>query len=395
MTCAKFLIVTPLAVDGFSGDSVHVRELARALQRRQALTAVVASGRHFPTGDSALGLEGVPFVSIGPGKGKRVRRMLRMLRHCWRLAPNADAILTRDFLTAVMCLPLARLRGCKPVFEVNGVPSFLLTTTAAGRFKRWLFGYILSSQDAVVFVSDNDERIYRRHYGWLQGNLIDNGVNQRLYKPIPHEARMAVRRSLGIPQEGPVIVLAGLLTNLVPLREAIDAVAFLRARFPSITFLVIGDGSARQDMEAYARTLGGGHICFLGALNEVDLAPIIASSDIGLSLYQPTRIPLDKESNSPYSMKLLTYLSCGTPVITNVRNLFLQGSIACVHVESLAREDLVGAIVRLASTQAYSAIREEARLAIAPRYTWDRSAADWLDVLAKGKDDPDGTPGEK
>lgn len=96
------------------------------------------------------------------------------------------------------------------------------------------------------------------------------------------------------------------ISNFRPVKRVRDVVrifARVRAKVPSVLFMV-GDGPDRLDAEEEARDLGvGGEVFFLGRIDAI--APLLAGSDLFL-------IPSDRES---FGLSALEALACGVPVV--------------------------------------------------------------------------------
>src|SRR5262249_40415397 len=80
-----------------------------------------------------------------------------------------------------------------------------------------------------------------------------------------------IKSALGIPANAPVL---GTVFRIGPEKRPrlwVDVAAALAPRHPRLHFLVVGDGSERQSMEAYARRRGlAQRFHFVGVRNDVD-----------------------------------------------------------------------------------------------------------------------------
>jgi glycosyltransferase involved in cell wall biosynthesis len=73
--------------------------------------------------------------------------------------------------------------------------------------------------------------------------IIRNGVDTRRFVPVPPAARVALRASLGIAPEAPVVAVVSRLSPLKGLEQFLDATARLADRYPTAKFLLIGGPS--------------------------------------------------------------------------------------------------------------------------------------------------------
>ncbi len=92
-------------------------------------------------------------------------------------------------------------------------------------------------------------------------------------------ARPAARARIGVETEAPLVVGVGRLVPVKGFDVLVAAVPELRAAFPSISVLLVGDGPERPALEARARALGvDEHLRIVGPPE--DVAPYIAAADV-------------------------------------------------------------------------------------------------------------------
>ncbi len=99
--------------------------------------------------------------------------------------------------------------------------------------------------------------------------------------------------------------------------------------------LVVGDGTARPEVEAALGVLGSGRVCYLGRLNEPDIARCAAAADLCLW-------PAVNES---YGMALLEAQAAGLPVVAG----------ACDGVPSIVAHGETGLLVPPGESEAFAA----------------------------------------
>jgi glycosyltransferase involved in cell wall biosynthesis len=147
--------------------------------------------------------------------------------------------------------------------------------------------------DAVVAVSaDVKERVVR--YEGLPESLVRviyNGTDAP--PPATAEERAAIRRHLGIPDGSIVVGTVGRLDPVKNVPLAVESVATLGERFPTLKLLVIGDGAARGAIEAAADRHGiRDRLVMTGFRN--DAANLVRAMDVFLlpSLTEGTSLAL-------------------------------------------------------------------------------------------------------
>lgn len=209
------------------------------------------------------------------------------------------------YLSTWMGAALARLRGKRVLMWSHGVT----------RKEKGLKGWIRS-------------RLYRLAHGmllygnWARSILIDKGfAPEQLYvvfNSLDYDKQVAMRESLcDVDRQDkrrelfehpdwPMAFFVGRLTPQKKLTMLLEAVQILRERDVDMNVLLIGDGSARGDLEAQVQKHDlSDRVVFYGACHSEDeLAPLISAADLCVS---PGEVGLT-------AMHSLVY---GTPVITH------------------------------------------------------------------------------
>lgn len=164
-----------------------------------------------------------------------------------------------------------------------GVPCIVASVhnvyTIDKKIHRRIINKILSRfTDRVVAVSEavkNDilkyDRVKRDEVG-----IIYNGVDVNRFLNVNGDL---VRREFGIAPDTTVVGTVGRLTMQKGHKCFIDAISKIKGNFPEIAFLLIGDGSLKNDLESYAETLGmKNNIIFAGSRR--DIPEVLAAMDI-------------------------------------------------------------------------------------------------------------------
>jgi len=122
------------------------------------------------------------------------------------------------------------------------------------------------------------------------------------------EERAAVRGGLGIPRDAKLLLA---VTKLSPREAPWDLLrAFSRGGTPDRWLVIAGDGPARAELEAFARSqAGGGRVIFPGYVPYPDLPALYAAADLFLH-------PVAEER---WGVSVAEALACGLPVITSSR----------------------------------------------------------------------------
>jgi teichuronic acid biosynthesis glycosyltransferase TuaC len=150
--------------------------------------------------------------------------------------------------------------------------------------------------------------------------VIENGIDPRLFAPI---GRIAARRSLGLPEDGPLLVSVGTLAPRKGFHLVMEAMAGLR---PDLRFAIVGGAGAEGAMESELRSLAerlgiADRVIFAGPRVRSELAAWYGAADLFVLA----------SSHEGCPNVVLEALACGTPVVAtpvgNVPELVGQAGI--------------------------------------------------------------------
>ncbi|WP_246265701.1 glycosyltransferase [Aromatoleum diolicum] len=138
--------------------------------------------------------------------------------------------------------------------------------------------------------------------------VIGNGVDTLRFYPLP---RAQARAALGLPDQVPVLVSVGGLTERKGFHRVIELLPALAREFPGLVFLIVGGASAEGDwrttLEQQVKALGLEHVVrFLGVLAPDELKVPLSAADV---FVLATR-------NEGWANVFLEAMACGLPVVT-------------------------------------------------------------------------------
>jgi glycosyltransferase involved in cell wall biosynthesis len=108
-----------------------------------------------------------------------------------------------------------------------------------------------------------------------------------------------------------VVIYHGSLSRGRGLFEAIEAVSLVRPKAPDILLVLLGDGSARRELQDDAERRGlRDHVWFIDPVPLDRVREFLCAADVGLAPWPST---WDMEANNP--LKLNEYLCYGLPVV--------------------------------------------------------------------------------
>jgi len=202
--------------------------------------------------------------------------------------------------------------------------------------------------------------------GWLR--VVPGGVDPDRFRP-PADRR-AIRKALGLPDTGIVLLTARRLVPGMGVEALIDAVAEVRHRHPGVHLVVAGSGTIDQELAEQAARRGlRSAVTFPGMLRDDALARYYQAAD--LSILPSTR-------REPFGLVTLESLACGTPVLATpggsaevLRPLGQEFVLADGDASTLAS----GISVILERWGEDPSLRERCRAYVAEEYSWERAAS--------------------
>lgn len=199
----------------------------------------------------------------GPGEVSSARFFWRgpiaWLPLVWTLwcRRQASSLLVSHLLPVGTSALLARLMGGAPYLVlVHGLDVLL----AEGSWrKRWLAGCVLRGARAVVANSGATAERVRAVWRGVSPHVITPGVEPRSFL-----SRLEARAKLEISSSETVLLT---VARLEP-RKGMDRMIEALATFPSVRYVVIGEGADRARLEALASVHAQGRVLFLGACSD-------------------------------------------------------------------------------------------------------------------------------
>jgi glycosyltransferase involved in cell wall biosynthesis len=172
-----------------------------------------------------------------------------------------------------------------------------------GARQNFLLGLCFRQATAVVALSERTAGEIQSRYGVATGRLhvVPNAIDESVFHPAPD--RTAVRRNLGLPTDG---LVAGTVASLHPVKNHLAIIEAL-SQLPiegRPTFVFVGDGTARPDLERLAESKGV-RIVFAG--RQRPAAPWFQALDFFVLASHWEGQPL----------AMLQALACGLPVLAS------------------------------------------------------------------------------
>jgi len=182
---------------------------------------------------------------------------------------------------------LSRLRRLPFVLEIRDLwPDSIIAVEALKegllirlvyRLEAWMY----AAADHIVTVGEGYRaELLAKGAAPDKVTVVPNGIDAEVFYPL--EPDPALQRELGLEKRF-VCSYLGTIGMACGLRVVLDAARILRERgVDDVVFLLVGDGAARQDLEAQARAEGLDAVRFLGRQPKSRVPPLLALSNVAL-----------------------------------------------------------------------------------------------------------------
>jgi glycosyltransferase involved in cell wall biosynthesis len=359
---------------GHKGASVHVRELAAALDRLGADVAI-ASPRTEPAGD-VLGAP-VELLAIPPITPKASEAELRAALEQQRAAVvdkarsfAADAVYERYSLFSDAGIEAAATLEIPHVLEVNAplrAEAQRFRTLPHRELAAEIERSVLRASSRVLAVSEALRR-------WLE----ESGVEPERIEVVPNAVNPnEIGPRLTRNDDEFVVGFCGSLKAWHGVDVLLEAAAIAFAQDTTLRLEVVGSGPLDHLLES--STLPVGRLRALGALRHADALERLRSWDVGVAPYSP----LEGFYFSP--LKVVEYMAVGLcPVASDVGELpaLLDDGARGVLVPAGDPQRLASAFLELASDRSRAAeLGRRAREYVLDTRTWTGNARVVLDSL--------------
>jgi glycosyltransferase involved in cell wall biosynthesis len=263
-------MVTALFPPSVGGIQTHTLRLSQKLASRGARVVVLT--RHHAGLPAQEWLDGVEVLRLGRGDASRAMATGTYLAGCLaelaRRRASLDVVHAHQLLSptsvglvarALLGLPLiVNPHACGPIGDVAQTGRWRLAAT-----RRLATGFVCISS---LIRQELEEAGVEAERLWS----IPNGVDLERFRPAEPAERAALRASLGLPSEGPLVVYAGRLAPEKGPDVLLSAWARVHCALPSAHLAILGDGTLTGSLHEAAASLGlGTSVTFAGAVQDV------------------------------------------------------------------------------------------------------------------------------
>jgi glycosyltransferase involved in cell wall biosynthesis len=357
---------------------VHVLEVAQGLAARGHAVDVVL--HRDPGQPEREEHEGVVFHRVAwwpPHRFFRFRARRPVAAIADRVRP--DAVIERYYNFGGEGVAAAEARNVPALLEVNAP-----IVDHRGSWKAWLDASLL-----IRPMRRRRERLCRQAAALLapipeivppfaraKTTIVSWGANVERFRP--GKRRAELRSSWGVPAGARVVLFSGSFRpwHGVPVLEA----AARRLRHREDVFFVLAGGRQR------ARAVGFRGL-LLGALPYEEMPQVVATADIGVAPYDPSRLGQLRLGFFWSPLKLFEYMASGLPSITirepPLVEIVRDGEEGLLF-EAGDADALAHAIERLADDETLGRrLGENARRRVVERYSWARHCEQLESVLVR------------
>ena len=387
MSGIRLLNVVPTLLCG--GTETQFMTLARALAPDRFDVRFACLRQLGPFVDE-LSQRVIPLQEYSVSTFRSVNALRQQAKFARDVRRNAtDIVHTYSFYGNVFAIPPARLAA--PVVVASVRDRGLYLTPMQQRVQR----YVCRLADRVLV---NAEAVK----SWLVGDgfsasritVIPNGIDMSRFNG-PADP-ITVRRSLGVPDNAPLVAVVSRLHRLKGIEDFLDAAAMIAAMRPGVRFLVVGEPSPvdniayLDELSARAERLGiGDRVIFTGLRD--DVPALLSAVDVSVM----------PSLNEALSNVLLESMAAGAPVVaTDVGGTTeaLQHDRNGLLIPPGNPAAIAKAVERLLSDRPLArALGARARQAIVDKFSLERmvaaTAAVYEDLLARKQRRPV-VPGE-
>jgi len=379
------LLVTGAYYPEISASGIQCRMVARALSDRARFSVLTtAVDATLPTHDHVDGVS-VHRVHVKRGRPQSdVAASLRMLSQILASARSIDLVHLHSVSKKNVLVTVAAKALRKPL--VVTLHTAGLDEPATLRRRGWLLHWAVRTADRVMTVSPQLTATARQE-GVLASRVVEapNGVDTARFRPATAEERCALRRRLGLPEAGPIVLVVGFFSRDKRPGLAFDAFARAAASRPGLSLLYVGatgagyyeiDTSLADGITSKARASGlDARVHFAGPTNAID------------DYYRASDVFLLPSAREACSMALLEAMACGLPAIATrlpgATDVVIEhGSDGLLfHVDDAA--DLTAQLERVLSDGNLARqLGDRARETAVRRFDIAARAARWLEVYS-------------
>jgi phosphatidylinositol alpha-1,6-mannosyltransferase len=214
--------------------------------------------------------------------------------------------------------------------------------------------------------------------------VIPLGCNTEKYRPREPNPQLR-ERILGHRLDDFIILSVGKLTERKGQDMVIRALPAVRKALPGVTYVIVGDGPFKQDLEGLASSLNvRDHIFFAGKVSDGELPDFYALCDV---FTMPSRARLDFHDVEGFGLVFLEAGASGKPVVAGrsggVEDAVVHGTTGLLVNPSNVEELTAALISLLTNPELRTKLGIQGRERVQREFTWDIVGAHVQEILAQ------------
>ena len=260
--------------------------------------------------------------------------------------------------------------------------------TVPGRLpvSRTMISSVLANARLVVCAGEYPASEARRATGSRMAPVVvvPPGVDTERFRPLDASSRSKARKSLGLPERGPLVVSVSRLVPRKGMDVLVEAVAALRPSFPELTVAIGGTGRDRSRLEGLVRR-SGAPVRLLGRVPDESLPGLVGAADVFVMACRDRWAGLEQEG---FGIVFLEAAACGVPQVAGrsggADEAVVHGSTGLV-VDDPSDPGAVAAALRRLLTDDALRLRmgEASRRRVEDSFGYDRLARRMAGALAE------------
>ena len=275
---------------GVSGSSVHgvTRLFAWWMPRfNPARCCAKLVGLRPPDAACAtLEQTGIEVISLGKGKFdvSTVPAIVNLIRK-----ERAQIVHLHGYGAANFGRVAARIAGVKAVVHEHFVdPAMPVYQGPCDYLLRWW-----ADRGIAVSGSVKEFMVQKRHLPENRVEVVFNGAPLREFAPLPAPAVAAERQKWGLRDDDLVVGSIGRLDEQKGNCYLLQAVASIRARWPRLKVLIVGDGPYLESLKTQSRDLGiASDVIFTGFQSQIPVLQSLLRIQVFPSLWEGTPLTM-------------------------------------------------------------------------------------------------------
>lgn len=378
----RLLILSTEFPPGPGGIGTNAYQLALHLSRLGWESAVLCSQGFASDAEIAAfnAVQPFPVERLVATKGRLNIWMAR-----WRTASHwlsnwqPDLMLVTGTRAVWLAAALTLFRRSPPWAAIGHGAEFALP----GRWRRVLTRYAFERASVVICVSHFTRRqVTAAGITPHCAEVIHNGADHTRFAPVPTEAMIAVRKSLGLTASDRLLLTVGSVTERKGQDTVIQALPSILSLWPDTHYLIAGLPICQPDYARLAADLGvGDHVHFLGRVPGPQVVTLMSMADV---FVMTSRYTADGDFEG-YGIAAIEAALCGTPAVVSDNAGLVEAIVAGQTGLAVPPDDPAATSSAILSLLGDDTRRrqmgEAARQRALAEQTWEQRALAYHDLL--------------